>query len=112
MPTTVAKDIEKVMRDFRWNGGNDEKYDHLVAWEDVCQPKAKGGLGIRNLALQNKALSFKRLWRFPQEKNSLWYKVIKSKYGLQQNNWDSKMAHRTTHRSPWKFISSQYNVIP
>ncbi|PON63804.1 hypothetical protein TorRG33x02_275140 [Trema orientale] len=44
IPTMVAKDIEKVMRDFLWNDGNDEKYDHLVAWEDVCRPKDKGGL--------------------------------------------------------------------
>ena len=36
------------------------------------------------------------------------YKVIKSKYGLQDNQWDSKTAERVTSRCPWKAISSLY----
>lgn len=33
-------------------------------------------------------------------------KVIKSKFGLSPNGWDTKEALRVTFRSPWKFISS------
>lgn len=40
--------------------------------------------------------------------NSLWYKVIKSKYGLNSNLWDATLAERETFRSPWKVISSLY----
>jgi hypothetical protein len=35
--------------------GNNFKH-HLVGWDKVCVPKAKGGLGVRSLVLFNKAL--------------------------------------------------------
>ena len=35
--------------------------------------------------------------------------VIRSKYGLNVNKWDSGLALRTTFHSPWKFMSSQYS---
>lgn len=33
-----------------------ETHSHLVAWNQVCKPKDKGGLGIGNIYLRNKAL--------------------------------------------------------
>ena len=79
----AAKEIESLMRDFFWEGSDGEA-DHLVAWK-VCLPKVYGGLGLGNLVLQNKALLFKWLKRFPLEKDSLWYAVIKSKFDLNNN---------------------------
>ena len=55
MPKTIAKRLEKVQRDFLWGGGNLERKVHLVNWEVVCVDKNKGGLGLRKLALLNKA---------------------------------------------------------
>ena len=40
--------------------------------------------------------------------DALWYSVIKSKYGLNENQWDSGINHLGTHRNPWKYISSLY----
>jgi len=37
----------------------------------VCSPISRGGLGIKNLTLFNKAILGKWFWRFGQEKNSL-----------------------------------------
>ena len=51
---------------------------------------------------------FKWLRRFPLETNAFWYAVIKSKYGLHENQWDSGINHLVTYRNPWKFISSLY----
>ena len=62
------------------------------------------GLGIGKLKEKNKAW----LWRFPNEQESLWAKVIKSKFGLHNNRWDSGLANICTYRSLWKFISSLY----
>ena len=50
----------------------------------------------------------KWLWRFPKERQSLWYKVIKSKFSLHSNQWDSNVVERGAFRSPWKAISSLY----
>ena len=58
-----------------------ERKVHLVKWEVVCADKEKGGLGIRKLALLNKALLGKWIWRFACEKENLSKKVILVKHG-------------------------------
>ena len=81
MPKTVARRLEKVQRDFLWGGGNGERKAHLVKWEVVCADKNKGGLGLRKLALLNKTLLGKWIWRFACDKDNLWKQVIMTKYG-------------------------------
>ena len=76
MPKVVARRLEKLQRDFLWGGGTLERKAHLVKWEVVCVDKEKGGLGIRKLALLNKALLGRWIWRFAFEKENLWKKVI------------------------------------
>ena len=56
IPKSVAWRLEKLQRDFLWEGGNLERKVHLVNWEVVCAEKEKGGLGLRKLVLLNKAL--------------------------------------------------------
>ena len=46
---------------------NLEGKTHLVKWEVVCTDKNKGGL-----ALLNKALLSKWIWRYACEKYNLW----------------------------------------
>ena len=48
--------LEKIQRDFLWGGGALEQRPHFVRWNLVCLERKKGGLGVRNLALMNKAL--------------------------------------------------------
>ena len=38
----------------------------------------------------------------------MWHKVIKSKFSLRPNLWDTKVECKGTFRSPWKAISSLY----
>ncbi|POO03864.1 hypothetical protein TorRG33x02_001680 [Trema orientale] len=99
------------MRDFFFffgKGSDQLGGEHLVAWEVVCRSKMQGGLGIDKVSASNKALLRKWLWRYPKEVNSLWYKVIKNKYGLNSNQWNAAVANSVTFRSPWKTISSLY----
>ena len=60
------------------------------------------------MEVRNRALLMKWVWRFPKETNSLWYKVIKSKFGVNSNQWDASIAERAILRSPWKSISTLY----
>ena len=47
----------------------------------MCTDKENGGIGIRKLALLNKALLGKWIWRFACEKENLSKKVILVKHG-------------------------------
>ena len=92
MPKSVAKRVEKVQRDFLWGGGNLEGKVHLVKWDVVCTEKNKGGLSLRKIAILNRALLGKWIWRFACEKDNLWKQVITMKYGQEDHGWRSKKA--------------------
>ena len=64
-----------------------KKKPHPVKWASVCSEKKKGGLGLRKLSRLNKALLCKWSWRFANERNALWRKVVSSKYGESFGGW-------------------------
>ena len=51
-----------------------------MAWDSVCKPKSKGGLGLRKMKVQNKAYMMKLGWKLMNRRDDLWVKVIRSKY--------------------------------
>ncbi|RVX06642.1 hypothetical protein CK203_029574 [Vitis vinifera] len=77
---------------------------HLVKWEVVCTDKDKGGLGLRKLALLNKALLGKWIWRYACDKDNLWKQVIKVKYGQEGLDWRPKKANGAVGVGVWKEI--------
>ena len=81
IPKHVAEGIEKLQRNFLWGGLGDGFKHHLVGWNTVCRPIANGGLGIRRVAVTNRVLLGKWMWRFGREENHLWRQVIAAKYG-------------------------------
>ena len=102
MPQGTADSIEKLMRDFLW-GGEVDSSTHLVKWE-VIRPKSKGRLEIGNLILRNKSLLVKWLWRFPRKVDMLWHKVIRSKYGIEEDKWLPSEVGNGTFHNPWKAV--------
>ncbi|RVW91083.1 hypothetical protein CK203_039931 [Vitis vinifera] len=85
-------------------GGNMEGKIHLVKWEVVCTDKEKGGLGLRKLAMLNKALLGKWIWRYACDKENLWKQVIKVKYGQEGLGWRPKKANGDVGVGVWKEI--------
>ena len=51
-----------------------------MAWQQIQLPKELGGLNVGNLLLKNTGLLFKWWWRFLNEPQALWRKVIQDKY--------------------------------
>lgn len=52
-----------------------------VRWGEVCKDKSSGGLGIRDMRCFNRALIKKCIWRFLNEPQRLWVRIIRSRHG-------------------------------
>jgi hypothetical protein len=111
IPALVAKQIEKIQRDFLWGGMNDEAKMHLVEWEKVCSPLDEGGLGIRNIRRFNQALLGKWLWRFAHEVGAWWRSVLVAKYGVEWGGWHSGAISGPHGVGLWKYICKGWQVF-
>jgi hypothetical protein len=52
----IAKRLERFQRDFLWDSPDGKHNLHLIKWKTFCSRIARGGLGVKNLTLFNKAL--------------------------------------------------------
>ena len=52
-----------------------------MRWEKICEEKNQGGLRVKDLRCFNEALLGNWRWNLFEQEDSLWVKVIKSKYG-------------------------------
>jgi hypothetical protein len=80
-PSGIISKLESLFKRFLWGGGVESRKINWVKWDKICREKEDGGLGIKNLKAFNLALLGKWKWRIQSEKNSLWVRVLASKYG-------------------------------
>ena len=106
IPADIAYRIEQLQRNFLWGGLGDVSKRHLVNWSKACSPVQSGGLALRNLRYFNEALLGKWLWRFGYEREALWRRVIRAKYGAEEGDWCSNSILGSYRVSLWKTISS------
>ena len=81
IPKGVIDIIDKARRRCLWRKDkNKQRVNSLASWDMVCQPKAKGGLGIINLHVQNRALLLKQLDKFFNHVDIPWVNLIRDSY--------------------------------
>ncbi|RVW77264.1 putative ribonuclease H protein [Vitis vinifera] len=107
-PRKVRLRLEKIQRDFLWGGGALVQRPHLVRWNLVCLEKRKGGLGVRNLALMNRALLSKWNWHYANEREAFWKQVISDKYGVEEGDWCTWAVSGRCGVGLWKAIRNEW----
>jgi hypothetical protein len=111
IPAAVAKRIDQVQRNFLWGSFEEKVKFHLVKWDLICSPYINGGLAIKNVRLFNEALLGKWLWRYGLEREALWRKVIREKYGSMEGGWMSKIPRGSHGVGLWKFIRAGWDTF-
>jgi len=81
LPSKILEGIDRVNRNFLWGSFETARKIHWVGWNKVTKLKKEGGLGLQSARGRNTALLTKLNWRFHTEKESLWARVLKAKYG-------------------------------
>jgi hypothetical protein len=56
IPKRVTKNLNQFRYMFFWHKSSNKHKYRLTKWDILCRPKDQGGLGIRDLELQNKYL--------------------------------------------------------
>ena len=74
----------------------------------MCIDKSKGGIGIKSFSKMNKALLCKWSWRLANDRNSLWRKVICSKFGESNGGWHTRDLRGGYGTSLWKEIRKEW----
>lgn len=74
-----------------------EKKLYHVSWESVCNYIDFGGLGVIDLGLKNRMLLNKWLWRYANELDNTWRKIVveivgENKVRLLSKNGNNKKA--------------------
>jgi hypothetical protein len=79
-------DLVRIQRNFLWGGGMEGNKMCWVSWDQVCQPKEKGGLGIKNMELFNDSLLCKWKWRCLTDSEAPWFQLLQFRYGSLAGN--------------------------
>lgn len=87
VPAGVIHELEAMFRNFLWAHGESAKGKCRLAWEMVCRQRIHGGLGIRRLAMWNRAMLATHLWNILVRADSIWVSWV--------------YLHRLQHHSLW-----------
>jgi len=80
LPKDLCLSIQAMINRFWWSHDPDKRKIHWVGRVKLCDRKANGGLGFRDLDRFNDALLTKQVWRLLQDTDSLVARLLKSKY--------------------------------
>jgi hypothetical protein len=87
MPESVINQITCICRNFLWTGSTVRNMSALVAWKNVCLPKAKGGLGLYDIKARNNCFLVKQLWNIHMKADSIWIRWVHHFYLQDTNIW-------------------------
>ena len=109
LPLGLGQEIEGLIHKFCWGQRGERRKVHWVKWGDMCDPKSERGMGFKELSLFNEALLAKQTWKLLHNKNSLFYRVFKSRFFPNGSIMDVNEGRGGSYA--WKSILKGQEVI-
>ena len=78
-PSSLLSLLVRSIQNFLWTGNSDSRKAIVVSWKKVCKPCVDGGLGLRDLRLQNEALLKKLAWNVLTEESQV-YRFLHARF--------------------------------
>lgn len=76
----VIKEISSAMARFFWRKSGTQHKLRWNNWNVMCTPKPFEWMRFKDLSIFNDALFWRQAWRLIQKEDSLWERVMKTKY--------------------------------
>ena len=94
LPAGTIEALDKRRRAFLWSGqATATGAQCLVAWDKVCLPKQDGGLGVKQISVQNACLLLKLLHRLHHPGDSSWAAWVRQRVDLHTQQGEVEGAH-------------------
>lgn len=106
----LCEKLDKVNKDFLWGSSMERRKLHLVGWSKIIRPQNEGALDIQETGAKNIALLAKLNWRLYQDKDSMWAKVLLSKY-YSQHRRNSLDPNKLPCSSNWAAIKVRFPIF-
>ncbi len=94
-PKWVLKEIRNLQRNFLWGSSGLNRKWALVNWNEVCQPKSGGGLGLRDPLQSNNTMGARIWWNWISKPLIPWARLWQAKY-VPGSQWDDLIRISTT----------------
>lgn len=85
----ICDEIEHLVRKFIWVNSSERNKFPLVSLKSICQPRACGRLGLRQVKAHNTSFMPKLAFILVANSSALWVCVLRSKYGIKYDVLDS-----------------------
>ncbi|KAA3482036.1 RNA-directed DNA polymerase (Reverse transcriptase) [Gossypium australe] len=109
IPQGVCDDIERLARQFICGSTEKKSKMALVGWDTICQPRACGGLGLRQLKDQNSSFFMKIGFSLVSKSDMLWVRALRSKYGWKSQLPETISRNQCSHL--WRSLSKLWPII-
>lgn len=103
LPKITINKINNINKKNLWNATKTTNKKSFLNWNMICQPKAFGGIGFRNLEFLNKAFLLKLAWHLLNDKKSTWAQLIKGKY-FPKSSIMPASPPKNYHSANWKIL--------
>lgn len=94
LPKAFYAKIDSICAGFLWNNKTTSAAGSRVAWQDVCRPKAEGGVGIRLLEDFQLVFRLKQVWNLFSNSGSLWVAWLKKNVFGRNGFWVTQESSR------------------
>ncbi|XP_004305638.1 PREDICTED: putative ribonuclease H protein At1g65750-like [Fragaria vesca subsp. vesca] len=98
----MIQELHQLCAKFWWGGTYEKRGMHWRAWDALCKPKAKGGMGFHHLFAFNLAMLAKQGWWLLQYPSSLPGQLLKAIYFPHCNFWEAELGKAPSYA--WRSI--------
>ncbi|RYR51488.1 hypothetical protein Ahy_A06g026507 isoform A [Arachis hypogaea] len=101
-PKQFCKRINSRVARFWWATSGKERGIHWKNWNIITKSKIEGGLGFKDLEMQNITHLAKQAWRALENPDAIWIKILQAVYYPKGSFWEAQVGKNSSWI--WKSI--------